>query len=68
MDVGEVRLMASMSMPGMVMPGAVEISRTQTPGRYAASGEFGMAGQWRMTVEWNGPAGRRTASFDGEVR
>jgi hypothetical protein len=68
MDVGDVRLMASMSMAGMVMPGVVEISRTQTPGRYAASGEFGMAGQWRMTVEWNGPAGRGTASFDGEVR
>ena len=67
-DVGDVRFAAAMTMPGMVMSGGAEISRTIVPGRYAATGEFGMAGIWRMTIEWNGPAGRGSAAFDGDVR
>jgi copper/silver efflux system protein len=67
-DVGDVRLSAAMTMPGMAMSGGIEISRTSVPGRYAATGEFGMAGAWRMAIEWNGPAGRGSASFDGDVR
>jgi hypothetical protein len=39
-----------------------------TPGVYDATGEFGMAGGWQMTLEWDGPAGRGSAAFDGAVR
>jgi Cu(I)/Ag(I) efflux system membrane protein CusA/SilA len=67
-DVGAVHLSATMTMPGMVMPGTVEIQRAPQPGRYAVIAEFGMTGVWRMAMDWNGPAGRGQASFDGDVR
>lgn len=68
LDVGDVRFAAAMTMPGMAMSGGAEIGRTSVPGRYAATGEFGMAGNWRMTIEWNGPAGHGSATVDGDVR
>jgi copper/silver efflux system protein len=67
-DVGAVRMSGNMTMPGMVMPGAVEVTRTSVPGRYQATGEFGMAGAWRMAIEWDGPAGRGSVNFEGTVR
>jgi Cu(I)/Ag(I) efflux system membrane protein CusA/SilA len=67
-DVGTVRASAAMPMPGMVMSGGVRVSPAGTVGRYIATGEFGMAGAWQMTIEWNGPAGRRLVSFEGEVQ
>ena len=59
---------ASMSMPGMVMTSAIAITPTGQPGVYDATGEFGMAGMWRMAIEWNGPAGRGSAAFEGNVQ
>jgi Cu(I)/Ag(I) efflux system membrane protein CusA/SilA len=67
-DVGNVRLDASMSMPGMVMSGAITITPAAQPGLYEATAEFGMVGSWRMTLEWDGPAGRGSAAFEGNVR
>ena len=67
-DVGTVRVEANMSMPGMPMSGGIEISRTSTPGRYAATGQFGMSGVWKMTVQWDGPAGRGSIPFEGNVQ
>jgi hypothetical protein len=67
-DVGTVRASAAMPMPGMVMSGGVRVSPAGTVGRYIATGEFGMAGAWQMTIEWNGPAGRGLVSFEGEVQ
>jgi Cu(I)/Ag(I) efflux system membrane protein CusA/SilA len=67
-DVGTVRVAGSMSMPGMPMSGAIEITRTATPGRYAAVAQFGMAGIWKMTVQWDGPAGQGSAAFEGNVQ
>ena len=66
-DVGNVQLSAAMAMPGMVMPGKTTISRVG-PGVYEAAGEYGMAGSWQMTLAWDGPAGRGSATFDGNVR
>ena len=66
-DAGDVRLASAMTMPGMVMSGGTEVKRLGV-GRYQASGEFGMAGAWRFTLEWNGPAGSGSASFNGDVR
>jgi hypothetical protein len=67
-DVGTVRASANMPMPGMVMSGGLEVSRTSAPGRYQATAEFGMAGAWQMTVEWDGPAGRGSVNFQGPVQ
>jgi Cu(I)/Ag(I) efflux system membrane protein CusA/SilA len=67
-DVGAVHTSANMTMPGMVMSGGVEVSRTTVPGRYQATGEFGMAGAWKMALEWDGPAGHGSMDFEGTVR
>jgi hypothetical protein len=67
-DVGDVRGSATMPMPGMPMLGAIDVKRTDIPGRYAASGKFEMAGTWRMTLEWQGPQGRESATFSGNVQ
>jgi len=67
-DVGDVRASATMPMPGMPMFGSVDVQRTDGPGRYAASSRFEMAGTWRTTMEWDGPAGRGSVAFSGAVR
>ena len=36
--------------------------------RDAATAEFGMSGSWPMHVEWDGPAGRGAANFEGAVQ
>jgi hypothetical protein len=67
-DVGAVRTSANMIMPGMAMSGGVQVGRTTTPGRYQATADFGMAGAWKMAIEWDGPAGRGSVNFEGTVR
>jgi hypothetical protein len=67
-DVGAVKAGASMPMAGMPMFGTIDVQRTDVPGRYAAAGEFSMAGRWRITVEWDGPQGRGQVSFSGSVQ
>ena len=67
-DVGNVRVSASMPMAGSPMFGTVDVQRTDVPGRYAATGEFSMAGTWRMAIEWDGPAGQGSVTFPGSVQ
>ena len=67
-DVGTVKASATMPMPGMPMFGGIDVQRTAVPGRYDASGEFSMAGTWRLNVEWDGPAGRGSVGFPGTVQ
>jgi Cu(I)/Ag(I) efflux system membrane protein CusA/SilA len=67
-DVGVVRANANMTMPGMAMSGALEVEPTGTPGRYRAIAEFGMAGAWSMSIDWDGPAGRGSVDFEGAVQ
>jgi Cu(I)/Ag(I) efflux system membrane protein CusA/SilA len=67
-DVGTVRVAAGMAMPGMVMSADVRVETTGTPGLYRATGQFGMAGAWNMTIEWDGPEGQGSAAFDGSVQ
>src|SRR5687768_4586401 len=67
-DAGIVSTSANMAMPGMTMPGSVQVERSDVLGRYRATGDFGMAGGWQMKVEWNGPAGQGSVSFDGTVQ
>ena len=67
-DAGAVTTSANMPMPGMTMAGSVQVTRSDVPGRYRATGDFGMAGGWQMKVDWNGPAGQGSVSFDGTVQ
>jgi Cu(I)/Ag(I) efflux system membrane protein CusA/SilA len=67
-DVGTVRASASMAMPGMVMSGGLRTTPTGVAGRYETTAEFGMAGTWQMSVEWDGPAGRGSVNFEGTVQ
>ena len=67
-DAGTVTTSANMPMPGMTMPGSVRVERSEVAGRYRATGDFGMAGGWQMKVEWNGPAGQGSTSFEGTVQ
>jgi hypothetical protein len=67
-DVGRVHVGATMTMPGMVMPGNVQVQPAGVPGRFTATAEFGMAGAWPISIEWDGPSGRGSASFEGSVQ
>ena len=67
-DAGTVTTSANMPMPGMTMPGNVQMEPSGVPGRYRANSDFGMAGTWQMKVDWNGPAGQGSVSFDGTVQ
>jgi hypothetical protein len=50
------------------MTGTTSVAPAGPAGVYEAAGEFGMSGTWKMTLEWNGPAGRGSANFDGSVQ
>lgn len=67
-DAGTVRAGATMLMPGMVMSGGLLVAPTSVRGRYAVTGDFGMAGTWQMSVAWDGPAGTGSVDFEGGVR
>ena len=67
-DVGELRATATMPMPGMPMFGSVEITRTETPGRYRAVVECEMAGTWRLNLQWQGATGSSSVAFSGSVQ
>jgi len=67
-DAGDVRVSATMTMPGMVMSGGIEVSRTGVPGRYLASGEFAMSGVWQMSLQWSGSPRPGSTTFQGSVR
>jgi len=68
-DVGTVKVNASMPMAGMSpMLGGVVVMPGDAAGRYTVQTDLTMAGSWRLTVEWQGPAGRGMASLIGPVR
>jgi hypothetical protein len=67
-NVGDVRLNAAMTMPGMAMTGTTNVTPGDRPGVYEAKGDFAMSGSWDMTLEWDGPAGRGSAAFKGSVQ
>ncbi len=68
LDVGTVRASANMPMPGMVMSSGLQVTPTGVSGRYAATAEFGMAGAWQVSIEWDGPAGQGSVNFQGGVQ
>lgn len=61
-DVGTVRANATMPMAGMSpMVGPIDVQEADEPGKYLAASDLSMAGEWRLAVEWNGPAGQGSA-------
>ena len=66
-DVGRLDLAAAMPMPGMVMSAGAEVFPAGT-GMYRVVADFGMAGAWRLALEWNGPRGQGSVTFNGEVQ
>jgi hypothetical protein len=67
-DVGSVTVGATMPMPGMApMFGESAITPTDTKGRYDVASDLSMAGTWRFTVTWDGPAGRGSVSMPGRA-
>lgn len=68
LDVGDVQVAANMAMPGMVMSGNLRVTAADVPGRHTVTAEFGMAGAWKVSIEWSGPAGRGSVNFEGVVQ
>ncbi len=66
-DVRDVRVSSSMTMPGMVMTAPVSVEPAGQ-GRVSATAEFSMSGAWRFTVQWTGSTGAKSVAFDGDVR
>jgi hypothetical protein len=67
-DVGEVKANATMPMTGMApMFGPVDVEPTSVTGRYLATSELSMAGEWRVSLEWNRPAGQGSVTFSPMV-
>lgn len=67
-DVGTVKGAATMPMAGLpAMMGSVFLERGNTPGRYTAETDLSMSGGWQLKLDWDGPAGPGTASFDATI-
>ena len=67
-DVGKVQATATMPMPGTPMFGTIDVSAIRCCRAIRRDSEFSMAGTWRMTIQWDGPAGRGSAAFSGSVQ
>jgi len=68
LDVGTVTVNATMAMAGMApMFGESTVSPGDVKGRYEVTSDLSMAGTWRLSVEWNGPAGSGSAVVSGTV-
>jgi hypothetical protein len=53
-----------MVLAGMApMLGSVFLEKGDMPGRYKAQTDLGMSGGWRLKLEWDGPAGKGTATM-----
>lgn len=67
-DVGMVKAAATMPMAGMApMMGSIFLERGDAPGRYQAETDLSMSGGWQLKLEWNGPTGRGSASFNAII-
>jgi hypothetical protein len=68
-DLGNVNVGSTMKMPNMApMSGSVELNKTDTPGLYKVTGDFGMSGAWHFEVQWDGSAGKGSTQFNSNVQ
>jgi hypothetical protein len=69
LDARKVTLSASMGMPGMApMVTGATVSPDKAPGRYLGTIDFPDRGTRQVTVTWDGPAGKGSATFSVPVR
>jgi hypothetical protein len=67
-DVGMVNAGATMPMAGLPdMLGSVFLEKGDAPGRYKAETDLSMSGGWTLKLDWDGPAGKGSASFQPTV-
>ena len=63
-DVGTVKVGAAMVMAGMPpMLGSVFLEKGDKPGRYKADTDLSMSGGWQLKIEWDGAAGKGSATM-----
>jgi hypothetical protein len=67
-DVAKVTLNTSMPMPGMAPMVAGATLEPDGPGHYRGSINFPDRGDRRVTVTWDGPAGKGSTTFSVSVR
>lgn len=67
-EAGKVALNTSMPMAGMAPMTAAAALKPDTPGRYRGTIIFADAGEWQVTVTWDGPAGNGSTKFAVPVR
>jgi YtkA-like protein len=68
-DVSDVQIGSSMSMPGMApMSGDSGVTQTKQTGIYKVSSNFAMSGAWHFTLSWDGPSGQGHTTFNSNVR
>jgi hypothetical protein len=67
-DPGKVSLNTSMPMPGMAPMVAGATLQPDGPGRYKGTITFADSGDRRVTVSWDGPAGKGATRFSVPVR
>jgi hypothetical protein len=69
LDAGKVTLSTSMSMPGMApMVAGATLTPDKAPGRYLGTIDFPDRGTRQVTVTWDGPVGKGSATFSVPVR
>jgi hypothetical protein len=68
-DVGTVTLNTTMPMPGMApMVAGASLTPEKGPGRYLGTISFPDSGTRRVTVTWDGPAGKGSTRLSVPVR
>jgi hypothetical protein len=67
-DVGAVTIHTTMTMEGEPMSGFVTDVKRMAPGRYAVEMVLAMTGNWQITIDWDGSAGKGTVTFPADVR
>jgi hypothetical protein len=68
-DVGDVQIGSSMSMPGMAtMSGDSGVTQSKQTGIYNVTSNFEMSGAWHFTLSWDGPYGQGHTTFNSNVR
>ena len=69
-DVGTLHVNPTMVMPGMAMQATTALIEASPPGRYRLSADFGMAGIWKLNLEWSGTAttARGSLVVNGDVQ
>jgi len=67
-DVGTVSLILEMKMPAMVMHSIGKVFCTATAGQYRTMVEPQVAGDWTVTLGFDGPRGKTETNFFTNVR